>query len=230
MKIRGTYGRLGNANVDTYYSATMSKSATDYIGTDGSFLEYVSAPGFGNYHLTWEKPTTLNLAFDLGLFENRLQTTFEWYSRKTIDMVGPSEPVAAVLGTSVPETNNTEMKGTGWEFSLSYRNTIRDDFHYQLSLNVSRHREKVTKYYNPTGAIGYSMEGGSTNYYEGKVLGELWGYETIGFINDEETLNSMADQSYFSSSWGGLEISSIKTRMTMRKLNQDQIHSAIMET
>lgn len=86
------------------------------------------------------------------------------------------------------------MKGTGWEWSLSYRGVAKD-FKYQAALNVSYHREVVTRYYNPEGLFG--------TYYEGKVLGEIWGFETLGIINDAETLNTMADQTEISShTWG----------------------------
>lgn len=193
MKLRASYGRLGNSNVADYYSPSMSKAKTDYIGANGNFLDYIYAPGLGNYSITWEKPTTFNLGLDLAMFNNRFQTNFDWFIRKTIDMIGPSEPLPKVLGVEVPNANNTEMRGTGWEWSLMYRGVVKD-FKYQANLSVSRHREKVTKYYNPQGLFD--------TYYKGKILGEIWGYETVGMINDEETLSTMANQSQISShSW-----------------------------
>ncbi len=216
MKLRASYGTLGNSNVDLYYQATMSKLTSDYIGSDGTFLEYVSAPGLGNYHLTWEKPRTLNLALDLALFDNCLQTSFDWYRRKTIDMIGPSEPVAAVLGVTVPNTNNTEMKGTGWEWTLSYKGAVRD-FRYQATLNVSRHREVVTKYYNEEGLF--------TTYYNGKEIGEIWGFETVGIIQDEATLNSIADHSEISSNTWALGDIQYKDQLTV-DTNNDGIPDA----
>ena len=108
-------------------------------------------------------------------------------------MIGPSEPMPKVIGASVPKTNNTELKGTGLEFSLLYKGSVKD-FHYQANINVAHHKEVVTKYYNPKGLFN--------GYYEGKVLGEIWGFETVGFINDEETLNTMADQTQLHSGWG----------------------------
>ncbi|KKW30567.1 MAG: TonB-dependent receptor plug, partial [Parcubacteria group bacterium GW2011_GWC2_52_8c] len=62
MKIRATYGSLGNSNVGYYYVPTVAKAQTNFIGPNGTYLDYVSAPGLGNYGLTWEKPTTLNVA------------------------------------------------------------------------------------------------------------------------------------------------------------------------
>lgn len=194
LKFRASYGRLGNTNVDLYYSASMTKGITNYLQADGTFLEFFSIPGLGNYNLTWEKPTTLNLAVDINFLKNRLQTSFDWYNRITYDMVGPSEPVASVMGTAVPQSNNTELKGQGWELSLNYKDSFTKDFRFQAGFNISRHRETITKYYNPTGLL--------TAPYEGQVLGTIWGYETVGFINDEETLNTMADQTFINGRWG----------------------------
>lgn len=193
MKFRASYGLLGNANVANYYHSSMTKSQTDYIDSStGVFLDYVTAPGFGNYGLTWEKPTSLNVGLDLGMFRNRLQMNFDWYRRVTKDMIGPSEPLPAVLGATVSKTNNTELRGTGWEVSLAYKGDIRN-FNYRLNFNMAHHKEEVTKYYNPKGLF--------TTYYEGMVLGEIWGFETVGIIQDEETLNTMADQSELYSKW-----------------------------
>lgn len=194
LKFRASYGQLGNSNVQQYYySPSMSKAQTDYIGPSGIFLDYVTAPGFGRYSLTWEKPTTFNMGIDAELLNNQLQMSFDWYRRVTTDMIGPPKPLPAVLGAAQPEENNTELTGTGWEFTLSYKGTA-NDFHYGATLNVAHHQEKVTKYYNPEGLF--------TTYYEGMQLGEIWGFETVGFINDEETLNSMPDQSAIYPNWG----------------------------
>lgn len=211
MKFRASYGRLGNTNVDLYYSAAMSKGLTNYLGPTGTFLEYVSIPALGNYNLTWEKPTTLNLAVDLGFLQNRLQTSFDWYTRTTYDMVGPSEPLASVLGIAVPNSNNTELQGKGWELNLNYKDRIKKDFTYQLGFNIARHRETVLKYYNPTGVL--------TTHYAGKVMGEIWGYETVGLIQDQETLDNMADQSYFNARWGLGDVQ-YKDQNDDKKINQ----------
>src|SRR5690606_18901151 len=125
MKFRGSYGRLGNSNVNSYYySPGMGKNQSDYIGPDGTFLDFVGAPGFGNYGITWEKPTTVNVGLDLAVLNNQLQVTVDWFQRITTDMIGPSEPLPLVLGQNVPRTNNTKLKGTGWEVSLAYRGRV----------------------------------------------------------------------------------------------------------
>tara|TARA_R110002051_G_scaffold314666_1_gene391951 strand:+ start:1387 stop:4515 length:3129 start_codon:yes stop_codon:yes gene_type:complete len=194
LKLRVSYGTLGNSNVDNnYYTSTMNKVQSGYMVGNAGFLDYVSAPSLGNYNLTWEKPTTFNIGLDATVFNNSLQFTLDWYKRKTIDMVGPQEPLPSVLGTSVPDSNNTEMEGTGFEFSTTYKHQIGKDFNYDVTFNISTHKEKILKYYNPSGYI-YS-------YYEGQRLGEIWGYETDGFINTEDDLSTMPDQSDIGSKW-----------------------------
>lgn len=194
FKLRASYGQLGNSNVNSdYYSASMARKQSSYMGAGGAFLDYVGAPGFGNNSLTWEKPTTTNIGIDLAALDNKIQVTLDWYRRVTKEMVGPSEPLPSVLGVSVPKSNNTEMVGTGWELTLKHRNRI-NDFHYDVTVNVSHHEEKIASYYNPNKLID--------TYYKDKKLGEIWGFKTDGFINTADQLATMPDQSEVSSGWG----------------------------
>ncbi|MFT3950137.1 MAG: TonB-dependent receptor [Agriterribacter sp.] len=193
-KIRVSYGRLGNANVNAnYFMPTMNKAQTDYIGADGALMDYVTVPGFGNYQLTWEKPTMFNLGLDLSLFQNKLELNVDWFKRITSDMIGPSEPLPATLGAVVPLTNNTKLKGTGLELAVAYRNRI-GKVGYSVTAGFATQRQEVLKYYNTTGL--YSVP------YKGKQWGEIWGLETAGFINTEDHLSSMPNQSELSGQWG----------------------------
>jgi len=197
LKIRASYGRLGNTNLnenDIYYQASMSKETTEWLSLDGrSKYETISTPKLGNAHLTWEKPSTFDVGVDMNLFDNKVQIVFDWYNRITKDMVGPSPPVASIVGlarSERPLVNNTELQSRGWEAIIGYRNQF-NKINYKVGFSISSHKETVTKYYNPEGKLpdiwNYNMGGDLMYYYEGMVLGEIWGYETVGFINDEET-------------------------------------------
>ena len=198
FKIRASYGKLGNMRANYWYygeAATMSRQVFDkpWLGTDGQELNYMSAPELGMQSLTWEKPITTNLGVDLNFFRNKIQTSFDWYTRTTIDMVGPPNPLPGVLGVEeLPQENNTELKGQGWEFLITHKNS-KGDFNYNVTFGISRHRETVTKYnadYRSIPDIWDAVDGnGNMYYYEGMVLGEIWGYTTVGFIQDSATLN-----------------------------------------
>ncbi|MFI3262979.1 MAG: SusC/RagA family protein, partial [Rikenellaceae bacterium] len=99
----------------------------------------------------------------------------------TSDMIGPSDDLPLTLGTDVPDTNNAEMKSYGWELELSWRDKI-GDFSYGVRANVSDAQQVVTKYNNFTNSI--------SNWYVGRKVGEIWGYETIGIAQSEAEMQA----------------------------------------
>lgn len=200
FKIRGSYGKLGNMRARYWYyseNATMSRQVLDepWLTVDGLSLEYMTAPELSMKSLTWEKPITTNIGVDINFFNNKIQTSFDWYTRITKDMVGPPNPLPGILGVEeLPQENNTELKSQGWELTLTHKNTL-GELSYNISLGVSRHQETVTKYnadYRQIPDIWDAVNGsGNMHYYEGMKLGEIWGYTTIGFIEDSATLNNI---------------------------------------
>ena len=113
LKFRGSYGELGNQNTTNWYPTY----ATMPVGTsNGTWLiggvppNTAIAPSLISSSLTWERIRTWNAGIDLGFFNNRLTSSFDYYTRFTNDMVGPSLELPAILGTAVPPSNNTALK------------------------------------------------------------------------------------------------------------------------
>jgi len=194
LKLRGSYGSIGNQNVDNYlYIPTMPISQSGWrIG--GEKVWQVGTPNISSVNLTWEEVNTLDFGFDLTTLDSRLGLTFDWYESKTTNLVGPGEAVPALLGTDVPKKNGGEVTTRGWELELSWRNRI-NDFSYGIRGVISDYKSTVTSYTNPTKIL--------TTYYEGMELGEIWGMETAGLFQSEaEVANYGIDQSYiYSGAW-----------------------------
>ena len=93
-----------------------------------------------------------NIGFDLGMLNNRLTVSFDWFNRKTINMVGPAPELPVTLGANVPKMNNADMQSTGFELDLGWRDRIKD-FDYSVHLLLSDDRQKILKYPNTTGKI-----------------------------------------------------------------------------
>ena len=193
FKIRGSYGSLGNQNVGLYsYLTTMGLGAElDWI-IDGSRPQYVTPPGLVSRDLTWETITTSNIGFDAGFINNRLQVVFDMYERITTDMLGPSETLPYPLGVSAPQRNNAELSNKGFELVISWRDQISSDFSYNAKVSIGDSRAHILKYYNEKEIID--------TWYEGKEVGEIWGYTTDGII--QEVGEEMPDQSKFYAKWG----------------------------
>ena len=190
LKIRASYGSLGNQQVGNYlfFSKVPIYSNLGWI-LSGDRPYYIGAPGLVSNNLTWETANTLDFGMDLSAFKNRLDFSFDWYSRQTLDMIGPANALPSVLGVSVPRTNNADMVTKGFEASIGWKDRASDDFQYSISFNLSDYVSKITRYNNPNKLL--------STYYEGMTLGEIWGYETVGIIQTDEQLANMADQTKY---------------------------------
>ncbi len=193
FKIRASYGSLGNQNVDNYlYVPTLPISQSNYL-FGGDRLWAVGTPNLSSVNLTWEKVSTMNLGADFTLLRNHLSGSFDWYQTYTTNLVGPGSAVPALLGTAVPKQNDGEVRTRGFELELNWKNNI-GDFYYEVGGNFSNNRSVVTKYNNPNKIL--------STYYQGEVLGELWGYETAGLFQSTSEVTSWVDQSFiYSGKW-----------------------------
>ena len=188
LKIRLSYGSLGNqAGVGnfTYFPALGVNSSYEYL-MNGSLITTVSAPGLVSNNYTWETIKQVDAGLDFQLFNNRLSGTFDWYQRMTYDMLAPSRPYPETLGTSAPKVNSADMKTRGWEVSLQWQDKI-GNLDYHVGFVLSDYIAEITRYYNPTGNID--------TWYEGKKVGDIWGYTTVGLFKSPEEVSSWADQS-----------------------------------
>lgn len=184
LKFRYSWGKLGNQNTNNWYPtyAQLGYNSNDYTGwLTGVTQGTSSMPGLIATTLTWEKNRTWDIGFDLGMFNNRLTGSFDYYNRRTMDMVGPGPVLPDVLGTSSPDINNLAMTSRGWEVTVSWRDRI-GEFNYGITANIYDHTTTVDEYPNPTNNL--------SSYYSGQKLGEIWGYEAIGLAKTNEEMNA----------------------------------------
>jgi hypothetical protein len=155
---------------------------------------YAGLPAIKSPTLTWETINTLDFGLDARFLNSRLGLSFDWYNRNTYNMFGPAMILPVALGTNPPQENNASLSTKGWEVILDWKDKIGTDFNYSLRLTLADSRTHVTKYLNTQGLID--------QYYVGKEIGEIWGYETVGLIQTPEQATAMPDQSYLYKQWG----------------------------
>ena len=181
LKIRYSYGTLGNQEVATYaYIASMASSNSGWLD-NGQYIKQVSAPAAVAANLTWESATTSNIGIDLDMFNNRLSLVFDYYTRDTKDMLTQGWKLPAVFGASEPKENAADLRTRGYEISLSWRDQFKagdKPFHYGISLILADATSKITKFDNPAGLLN--------SYRVGQEIGELWGYVYDGFFQSDE--------------------------------------------
>ena len=204
LKVRGSWGELGNQNTDNWYPFYR---IIDYKQNNGGWLVNGLKPNTAaesslvSALLGWEKTQTLNIGFDLGMLDNRFNLNFDYFQRKSIDMVGPGQELPTILGIAVPNVNNLNMTSKGWELQVSWRDQIRD-FRYGVTLALSDNQVVIDKYPNPSKDLGQT-------YYDGAHLGDLWGYQTIGIAKTQAEMDAhlaKVDQSSMGSNWGAGDI------------------------
>lgn len=217
LKIRVSYGRLGNQNSAGLY---------DYLGVmdlvaDASnawLLPGVNAtpskgliantPKMVSPYITWEKVDNANLGIDLMLLDDRLSITADIYQRTTRDVIGPAEAIPAVGGISRDDRakiNNASLRNRGWELSVHWQDKLKCGFSYGVGFNVFNYKAVVTKYNNPEGLIFNNHTGLARNkgYYEGMDLGEIWGYQADDLFMSNREVDAYlqtVDLSFFKSS------------------------------
>ncbi|WP_207424416.1 SusC/RagA family TonB-linked outer membrane protein [Desertivirga brevis] len=190
LKLRASYGSLGNGNIDSYAYQELFRIVQSPIILNGTKPQTTSQPAVLPQGITWETSTTTNIGLDLGMLSNRLSFSGDAYIRNTTDMftVGLTRP--ATFGNTVPKGNFADLRTRGWELSLSWRDKIggkSKPFNYNVRLMLSDNKSKITRYNNENKLL--------SDYYEGQTLGEIWGYETEGFFIDQADIDAHAKQS-----------------------------------
>lgn len=192
LKLRASYGVLGNQFVSYYPYPSMSAGTSPYLMSANDRIPIINAPGLVSGGLTWESVATRNIGIDFTLLDNKLDISFDAYTRDTKDML-MNVKYPDILGAASPKENAADLRTKGWELSATWRTRFGQDLRYGLTLALSDNQSEITKYENPTGAY--------KDYYVGKKIGEIWGYETVGIFQNEEDLAAAPDQSKIGSSW-----------------------------
>ncbi|WP_276502507.1 SusC/RagA family TonB-linked outer membrane protein [Terrimonas pollutisoli] len=197
LKIRASYGSLGNGNIASYAFIEQFGISQSGRVLGGIRPQTTSQPSVLPDNLTWEEATTTDVGVDIAFLNNRLQVNADWYIRNTKDMFTTGPTLPAVFGTSVPKGNYADLRTKGWEVVAAWRDNGKlagKPFGYGIRLSLADYQSEITRYNNPTKLLN--------DYYVGQKLGEIWGYVTDGFFTNEN-IGQAAQQSQIKSSNSG---------------------------
>lgn len=194
LKPRISWGTLGNQNTNSYYPMYLLQSVKTNGGSwlMGDTKPTVSAmPLPISRSLTWETVKSLNVGADIGMFRNRFNVNFDYFVRKTLNMVGPAAEIASIFGTGMPPSNNTDLRTKGWEIAIGWRDNVRK-LNYNIDFNMSDARTYVDRYPNNSKSL--------STYYKGQELGAIWGYVTHGIAKSQSEMDEWIANN--NPSWG----------------------------
>lgn len=170
FKIRGSWGSIGDQTVpNTLYLPLMNSGLTSWIGANGARTPYVGTPKAITSDIKWQDIETKNLGVDLGFLANQLTVTFDLYQRNTNDMIVPLEGIPLTYGTGAPRGNYGSLRTNGWELTVEYNHRFPNGLGVNFMGNISDSKTFIEKY-------GTSELVNSN--YNGKNIGEIWGYRT----------------------------------------------------
>ena len=123
----------------------------------GKLANGITPASLAYNNVTSEKVTTANFGIDLGLLNNRLTASFDYFLRYTNDMV-VSKAYPATMGSTGGKENLANMRTNGWELTLNWNDNINNvagsTLNYNIGIGISDSYSTITKYDNPTGYLG----------------------------------------------------------------------------
>ena len=184
LKLRLSYGELGNQAINGLYpyAASIGASAGYGYWFDEQLSPGVAQIQLANERISWEKSRQYNVGLDAGLFNNRLNLTFDYYVKHISDML-QKFPVPMFVGMGAPWENAGSMRNNGWELSISWNDRV-GDFSYYVKGNLSDVRNKVIDLY------GKEYIGGTTITIEGEQFNSWYGYVADGYFQNQDEINS----------------------------------------
>lgn len=189
FKLRGSWGKLGNERIGSNYFpyiALMSFGNTIFYMADGSVVSANTArPAvLAVEDITWETTTSTDIGFDANFFNNRLRLTFDYYWKKTTDMLLAIQ-IPYTMGYNDPNTNAGEMSTHGYDIDVTWQDNI-GDFNYSVSVNFSDFLSKID-YINNSDIIS-----GGKIKRAGTYFNEWYGYICDGIYQTQEEVNNSA--------------------------------------
>lgn len=190
LKLRLGWGQNGNQRIDRDAPYTLIGTNNEkqwYFGN--RYLQGYVPIYVGNSNLKWETSQQTNVGLDMSFFRNSFDVSMDFYVKETNNMLlNMPIPSFGALPNS-PFFNAGDLRNTGFELVMNYRNQIGKDFHYNIGLNMSTYKTKVTKLNSEY------LSGSQSRTYVGGPIGRFWGYQQIGIFQNQQEIDAYVDGS-----------------------------------
>ena len=209
LKFRASWGQNGNCNIDNfYYLSNIAFSPSDHADYGYKFSSDMNgtvdsnvyqtgayAKNAPNPDVTWETSEQINVGLDARFISGKLGLNFDWYVKKTKDWLLQA-PMNEVLGyEEAAMINGGDVKNTGFEIALSWRDQVTKDFSYHANLNVATNKNKVTRIANDQGLINgqtkalFENSSYVSRVQEGHAIGYFYGMSYSGIWQNQQQID-----------------------------------------
>lgn len=201
MKLRGSYGIVGNDRIPgNAFRGILSGEAAYVLGNNLVFGNAVGV--LPNPSIQWEEQKTLDIGVDLKLFNDNIDITADYFSKRTDDLL-LQPPVSGILGAAAPGSaspvvNAGSVENKGFEFAIGYSSDRSEDFSWGINYNVTFLKNEVLSVNNgvgfiPGGGFGVGQDPPS-RMTSGKPIGYFFGLETDGIFQNQAEIDAHATQ------------------------------------
>lgn len=166
MKLRASYGLLGNENIGLYKYQTLINAGNGNETT------------YGNPNITWETVHMLNVGTDIRIFKD-IDITFNYYDKKTTDLI-LEPPVSFIGGTTSALLNAGKVRNRGWELDVNYGKQVNKDFGFNIHGGLSQNKNKIEELF------GGPYDNDNKIHQEGYALNSFFVYPTNGLLQESD--------------------------------------------
>lgn len=182
LKLRVSYGSLGNNATTSYYMYQSLFATANYV-LNGNIAGGLAQTVLANPNLTWEKTYMTNIGIDFAFLNNRLHGSFDVYNKDTKGIL-ISLPAPLEHGTGVvPNQNAGEVNNKGFDLDIHWNDRI-GKVSYNVGLNMGFVNNKVTKFQGDVSSIS-----GVYKTQEGKPINQLYVITVDRIVRDQSDLD-----------------------------------------
>jgi TonB-linked SusC/RagA family outer membrane protein len=200
LKLRASYGIIGNDRIPTFRYVSLLNGEGEYVFDDSIFFG-TAAGALSNPEVRWEKQKPLDIGIDLKLF-NKIDVTADYFYKETEDLL-LSPQVSGILGVGAPGSaspivNAGTVLNKGFEFAIGYKGNITDDLSFGINYNFTTLENEVLfvaseNGFEQGGSFGVGQEAPS-RMEAGYPIGYFYGLETNGIFQTQDEVDAHATQ------------------------------------
>lgn len=193
FKLRAGYGTTGNSNIGAYNWAFRYGTGNTWLysitGSDTDVMTGYGVTALGDIDAKWETSKMLNVGFDATVFDQRLGINFDWYLKKTSDMLIDANWSALAGNADKPKVNIGDMENKGVDLNLTWRDKV-GEVDYSIGVNLSHYKNKLTEIGTEAGIFEGTRISNMNVMMKGYAVGMFHGYQVDGIYKSEDEVRN----------------------------------------